>query len=123
MTKAILLIGIGGGIGSIFRYLTTVVVSKYFQSNFTLATLLVNILGCLLIGLLIGFFDKQEIINHDIRLLLITGFCGGFTTFSAFASENFHLFQSGNSLAAYLNIGLSVFVGLFAVWLGINIIK
>lgn len=123
MTKAILLIGIGGGIGSIFRYLTTVVVSKYFQSNFTLATLLVNILGCLLIGLLIGFFDKQEIINHDIRLLLITGFCGGFTTFSAFASENFHLFQSGNSLAAYLNIGLSVFVGLFAVWLGINITK
>lgn len=123
MTKAILLIGIGGGVGSIFRYLTSLLVTKYFQSYYSLATLLVNIIGCLLIGLLIGIFDKQEIINHDIRLLLITGFCGGFTTFSAFASENFHLFQSGNSLAAYLNIGLSVFVGLFAVWLGVNLIK
>ena len=87
MTKAILLVGLGGGVGSILRYLTSVVATKYFQSNFPLGTFAVNVLGCLIIGILIGLFDKQQLANPDLRLLFITGFCGGFTTFSAASVE------------------------------------
>lgn len=123
MTKAILLVGLGGGVGSILRYLTSVVVTKYFQSNFPLGTFVVNILGCLIIGILIGLFDKQQLPNPDLRLLFITGFCGGFTTFSAFAAENINLFQSGHSLAALLYIGASIFVSLFFVWLGMVVVR
>ena len=123
MTKAILLVGLGGGVGSILRYLTSVVVTKYFQSNFPLGTFVVNILGCLIIGILIGLFDKQQLPNPDLRLLFITGFCGGFTTFSAFAAENINLFQSGHSLTALLYIGASIFVSLFFVWLGMVVVR
>ena len=123
MTKAILLVGLGGGVGSILRYLTSVVAIKYFQSNFPLGTFVVNILGCLIIGILIGLFDKQQLPNPDLRLLFITGFCGGFTTFSAFAAENINLFQSGHSLAALLYIGASIFVSLFFVWLGMVVVR
>ena len=118
MMKAILLVGLGGGVGSILRYLTSVVVAKYLQSVFPLATFLVNVLGCLIIGVLIGLFDRHQLVNPYLRFLFITGFCGGFTTFSAFAAENINLFNSGYSLTAFLYIGTSIFVSLFAVWLG-----
>ena len=123
MTKSILLVGLGGGVGSMLRYLTSVVVTKYFQSNFPIATFAVNMLGCLLIGFLISLFDKQQLTNPDFRLLFITGFCGGFTTFSTFAAENIDLFQSGHSLIALLYIGASIFVSLFFVWLGMVVVR
>lgn len=121
MTRTIILIGLGGGLGSIFRYLTTVVVSKYFQSTFPLATFTANVLGCLIIGLLLGLFERQQLSNPDLKFLFITGFCGGYTTFSTFASENINLLQSGNPLTAFLYIAISVFVSLFAVWLGLTL--
>lgn len=123
MFKALLIAGIGGGIGSSFRYLTSVLTQKYIQSLFPWATFLVNVIGCLLIGVLIGFFTKQQVENTELKLLFITGFCGGFTTFSAFALENIKLFQSGNSFIALLYIALSVFLGIFAVWTGMMITK
>lgn len=123
MTKAILLVGLGGGVGSMLRYLTSVVVNKYVQSNFPIATFAVNMLGCLLIGVLIALFDKQQLTNPDLRVLFITGFCGGFTTFSTFAAENIDLFQSGHSLTALLYIGASIFVSLFFVWLGMVVVR
>src|SRR5690606_29783141 len=110
-------------IGSSFRYLTSFLTQKYVQSLFPWATFLVNVVGCLLIGILIGFFTKQHIESSNLKLLFITGFCGGFTTFSAFALENIKLFQSGNSLLALLYITLSVLLGIFAVWTGIIIMK
>lgn len=121
MTRTIILIGLGGGLGSIFRYLTAVVVSKYFQSTFPLATFTANVLGCLIIGLLLGLFERQQLSNPDLKFLFITGFCGGYTTFSTFASENINLLQSGNPLTAFLYIAISVFVSLFAVWLGLTL--
>ena len=123
MTKSILLVGLGGGVGSMLRYLTSVVVNKYVQSNFPIATFAVNMLGCLLIGVLISLFDKQQLANPDLRLLFITGFCGGFTTFSTFAAKNIDLFQSGHSLTALLYIGASIFVSLFFVWLGMVVVR
>ncbi len=123
MFKTFLIVFLGGGIGSAFRYLTSVITEKYVQSSFPWATFLVNVFGCLLIGILIGFFTKQQIENSNLKLLFITGFCGGFTTFSAFALENIKLFQSGNSLLALLYIALSVFLGVLAVWTGMMIMK
>ena len=123
MIRAIILVGLGGGIGSIFRYLTAVFVNKYFQTSFPWATFAANIIGCLIIGLLLGFFDKHNLTNPDLKFLFITGFCGGYTTFSAFAAENMNLFQSENTLTAFLYIAASVLTGLFAVWLGLTLAK
>ena len=121
--KTLFLIGIGGGVGSIFRYLTSVFVTKYFQTAFPLATFAVNFAGCLIIGVLLGLFERHQLASSDLKILLVTGFCGGFTTFSAFAAENINLFQTGHSFTALLYIAASVLVGLLAVWLGLVLVK
>lgn len=123
MLKTLLIVGLGGGIGSCFRYLTSVWTQKLVQSAFPWATFIVNVLGCLIIGILVGFFAKQQIENSDLKLLFVTGFCGGFTTFSAFALENIKLFQTGNTFIALLYITLSVILGIFAVWSGMLLVK
>ena len=92
MLKTIFYIAIGGAIGSVMRYLTTILVSKYWSSQFPLATFVTNVLGCFLIGIFIGFLDKNQLSNSPLKWFLITGFCGGFTTFSAFGFENYSLF-------------------------------
>lgn len=123
MVKSLLLVGFGGGIGSIFRYLTTFYLAKYFPSKFPLGTFAVNLLGCFLIGLLAGYFEKNNLVNSDMKFLFVTGFCGGYTTFSAFGYENLNLFQSNNTLLAFAYIGASLIFGLLAVWLGLFLAK
>lgn len=119
MLQGFLLAGLGGGIGSGFRFLTSQIAAKYFQAAFPFATFASNILGSLLIGIFIGLSSRGELINDNYKLLFITGFCGGFTTFSAFASENLSLFQTGNHLTAVLYSAATIFTGLFSVWLGL----
>lgn len=121
MLRNIILVGLGGSAGSILRYLTSVFVNKYFHSAFPFATFTINLLGCLLIGYLLGTFDKQQVVSSDLKLLFIAGFCGGYTTFSTFAAENYQLMQSGNSLTAFLYIAVSVVICILAVWLGMTI--
>ncbi len=121
--KVILLVGIGGGMGSILRYLTALLVNKYWANAFPLATFIINSIGCFIIGLLVSFAAKQAWAGDNFKLFLITGFCGGYTTFSAFAIENLNLMQGNNSLTAFLYIGLSVFTGILATWLGMYITK
>lgn len=123
MLKQIVLVGMGGGTGSIFRYLTSVLTAKYYANVFPMATFTANLIGCFLIGLFIGYIDRNHTLSPDYRFLLVTGFCGGYTTFSSFALENFNLFHSQNyfTLAAY--ILLSVVMGYIAVALGMYISK
>lgn len=123
MIKQILLVGLGGGLGSILRYLISILTVKYYANSFPLATFTVNIIGCFLIGLLIGLLGQNIQANQNLKLLFITGFCGGYTTFSTFASENITLMQNNNYGTAILYIGLSVITGLLAVWFGLLISK
>lgn len=122
MLKTILLVGVGGAVGSILRYLTNVWVARNFLHIFPLATLLVNVLGCLLIGLLVGIFDRQQLSSRELQYLFITGFCGGFTTFSAFSLENVVLLENHTTLALFY-IAASIVLGIGAVWLGLYISK
>lgn len=123
MIRTIFLVGTGGAIGSICRYLTSVFISKHFSSVFPLATFTANILGCLVIGILLGFFEREQLINTDLKFLLITGFCGGYTTFSTFSSENLALLNAGNYQTAFTYIIISILAGVLSVWGGIMITK
>jgi CrcB protein len=116
-------VGIGGGAGSILRMLVNVYVNKWTNQTFPLATFLVNIAGCLIIGILFGLFAKGQLVHQDYKMLLVTGFCGGFTTFSTFSSEGLLLFQSGNGQTAILYLLLSMITGLGAVWLGMSLVR
>lgn len=123
MIKQLLLVGLGGGLGSIFRYLTSVLTLKYYTHSFPLPTFITNIIGCLLIGLLIGFLGPNIPSNQNLRLLFITGFCGGYTTFSAFALENISLWQSQNYFTLIAYTLASVLFGFAAVALGLTLAK
>ncbi|MGN5954324.1 fluoride efflux transporter CrcB [Sphingobacterium lactis] len=117
--KEVLMVGLGGAAGSILRYLSTQFVQKYYNGHFPLATFTINVIGCLLTGVLIGYFSKTQVLQNEWKLLLITGFCGGYTTFSAFASENLNLINNNQIGLALFYIALSVFLGIGAVWLGL----
>ncbi len=123
MLKTILYIAIGGAIGSVLRYLTTVLVGKYWSNHFPLATFIANVLGCFLIGLFIGILEKNNLADSQLKWFLVTGLCGGYTTFSAFGLENYQLLQNQNPLLALGYIALSIVLGLLAVWLGLSVAR
>jgi len=123
MIKHVLLVGLGGGIGSIARFLC----QKWFAENtvqvFPWGTFFVNLTGCFLIGLIYAIAEKTSFLSPQARLFLITGICGGFTTFSAFAFENMSLLRSGDTLYFILYILGSVLFGIAAVFAGMALIK
>jgi CrcB protein len=115
----ILLVGTGGFIGSIFRYLVSDLVHRIMQGAwFPYGTLTVNVVGCFLIGLLSGLAETRQIFNPEARLLIFIGFLGGFTTFSTFGSETFSFVREGQFLASFSNIIFHLILGVGAVLLG-----
>jgi fluoride exporter len=123
MGSNIFIVGLGGGVGSILRYLCQRWINEAYQHNFPLATFLVNVSGCLLIGVLYALGEKGNILSPQTRLLLVTGFCGGFTTFSTFAFENMNLLRTGDYFYFLLYAVGSVVLGIAAVYIGSFIIK
>jgi len=123
MIKQILLVGMGGGLGSALRYLTSLWTEPYNTGLFPLATFTVNILGCLFMGLLLGVFGQYTQEYQSLRLLLVTGFCGGYTTFSAFASENINLLEHHHFGTAVLYTLSSILIGCLAIGLGFFLMK
>jgi CrcB protein len=120
--KAIILVGFGGAVGSVMRYFLGKIGTHYLKGTFPIATFTTNFIGCLIIGLLIGYFGKSNELNPQLKLLLITGFCGGFTTFSTFAAENVQLLENGNYGMLLANIVGSVALGIGGVILGMRMI-
>jgi CrcB protein len=115
MWKNILLVAFGGGVGSALRYLTSVWIGRAWpQASFPWATLTANVLGCFLIGFLMAKWPG----SGPWKLLLVTGFCGGYTTFSTFALENHTLVGQAMSGTALLYLLASVMLGWLAVWAG-----
>jgi fluoride exporter len=122
--KQVILIFLGGGLGSVCRYLISVFfLRQSFFTNYPSGTFFANILGCLLIGLIIGWVEKIGGIRHEWTLLLTTGFCGGFTTFSTFALENNFLLKEGNYTLFFIYTISSLILGLGAVFLGLEFMK
>ncbi len=119
MIKNLLLVGLGGGIGSMLRYAAGMFTStKYFPY----ATLTVNIIGSFIIGIVFAISIKDETFANNWKLFLATGLCGGFTTFSAFSLENMELLQNGKVGMAIIYSGLSILLGIAAAFLGYYII-
>jgi len=116
--NSVLLVGIGGFIGSVMRYLLGGYVQQSSKSIFPYGTLTVNVLGCFMIGFLAQLAENRGVFSSEARAFLFIGVLGGFTTFSSFGNETLNLARDGQLLIAFANVGLNVFVGLLAVWLG-----
>jgi len=111
---------IGGGLGAMLRYFITKV-TPATSSGFPLATFLTNMLACMLLGMLLGYLGEKSL-SLRTQLLFITGFCGGFSTFSTFSAETFRLFENGNSAVALVYIAVSVVVSLIGIYVGLKIV-
>ena len=118
MLKHLLLIGTGGFIGSVARYLVSRLNNRIDWLSVPIGTLTVNVLGSLLIGFLIGISEKSPILTVEWRMFLMVGLCGGFTTFSSFSGENLMLMRNGQFFTLFLYTGLSILLGFTAVYLG-----
>jgi CrcB protein len=118
MFKQLLLIGLGGFVGSVARFLVSKLNTRVDWFSIPIGTLLVNVVGSLLIGFLIGISEKSPILTVEWRMFLMVGLCGGFTTFSSFSGENLMLLRNGQILPLFLYTGLSILLGFTAVYLG-----
>lgn len=115
----ILLVGAGGFLGSILRYVLSGWTHRILDNPwFPYGTLVVNVTGSLAIGFLAGLADSRSLFSSEARLFVFIGLLGGFTTFSSLAIETFSLARSAQLLAAAMNVTLQLFLGLVAVWLG-----
>jgi len=123
MFRLILIVGAGGFLGTVSRFMTSRFIQNHFLLAFPLGTFLINIFGCFLIGFFYGLSGKGAIMNSDWRMFLTVGFCGGFTTFSTFANENIALLRDGDFFLFALYTSLSVFLGLTATYFGNLITK
>jgi CrcB protein len=118
--KNILIVGLGGMLGSMFRYIATL---SFSTSNQPFAIMTINVIGSLVIGMVFALAKNQAWMGDEWKLFLATGICGGFTTFSAFSFDNMVMIQSGKYVLFMLYASGSVVLGGLAVWLGFKILS
>lgn len=119
--QAVILVGLGGAIGSMARFLISRVMTQAIPHAFPWGTFFVNITGCFLIGLFFSLYTKGVVASDNLRFFLMAGICGGFTTFSAFTLEGMALIRENKHGLFFLYMAASVLGGLAATWLGIRI--
>ena len=117
------LIGLAGFIGTLSRYWLSGVVARRYGETFPLGTLVVNLVGCFLVGLLFYLLQERFLVNQTVRTVILIGFLGGFTTFSSFGLQTFTLLQDGEVGLAVLNLSVANVLGLFLVWVGYTLAK
>ena len=117
------IVGSGGFLGSAARYLSHLMINKYFPSSFPYGTFSINVSGSFLIGLIFALSEKGSILSPEVRMFLATGFCGGFTTFSTFSYEILQQLRNGEIIPASLYIVSSILFGLLAAYAGFYLIK
>ena len=123
MIKSLLIVGTGSFIGGAMRYLLSTLMKNVCGQGFPWGTLMVNLLGCFLFGMLFAVFGKSNATDNTLYLLLTTGICGGFTTFSTFANESVQMLQQGNTWGFVGYVATSVVVGLALIALGYGVAK
>jgi fluoride exporter len=123
MLRTLLIVGTGGFIGSVMRYLVQFYIEKSMSSTFPLGTLIANIAGSFIIGMVFALAEKGNLMSSEWRIFLTVGICGGFTTFSAFAYNNFTMIKEHSLGQLFINIGGNLFFGILAVYLGIIFIR
>jgi len=114
----ILLIGFAGLVGTLSRYCLAGMFGRRFGESFPIGTIIINVVGCFLAGLLFYVLQERTLVNETVRLAIMVGLLGGFTTFSAFGLQTFTLFRDGEVLLAFANLIVSNVLGLFFVWVG-----
>lgn len=123
MLKSALIVGIGSFAGGMLRFIISYLMKNACSSAFPWGTFIVNLLGCLLIGVFYAIFAKYSSCSHTLCLLLTTGFCGGFTTFSTFSNESLSMLHAGNWVGFISYVSLSVVIGILMTFLGYSIFK
>ena len=114
----LLVVGAGGFVGAISRYLLSGLVHRLYNGSFPLGTLVVNVAGCFLIGALMGLVEDRQALSPNVRLFLMIGLIGSFTTFSTLCYETYELFRTSEMIAVMVNVFGSALLGLSAVLLG-----
>ena len=123
MLKSLLIVGTGSFIGGAMRYLLSTNIKNMYGQTFPWGTLVVNLLGCFVFGIIFALFSKHNSTDNTFCLLLATGICGGFTTFSTFANESVQMIQNGNIGEFIGYMATSVIVGIALIALGYWIVK
>lgn len=119
--KAFVFVFLGGGVGSVLRYGLTILLGAYSE-KFPFATLVTNIISCVLLGYLIGIGSKN-LLSTEMKIFLMVGVCGGFSTFSTFSAESFQLFNTGNAFYGMVYMAASFLICLLAIYLGLQLGK
>ena len=123
MLKSLLIVGTGSFIGGAMRYLLSTYIKNMYGQTFPWGTLVVNLLGCFVFGIIFALFSKHNSADNTFCLLLTTGICGGFTTFSTFANESVQMIQNGNIGEFIGYMATSVIIGIALIALGYWIVK